>query len=99
MKQKKIRKSYRLSDLTVRRLEAISKKEGKNATEALEFMIQEKADYYGIKMLTKKEVGSGAFPYGAGSSIPLNNPALEDFVQLPENSKRTFKKKIKTNEQ
>ena len=94
MKQKKIRKSYRLSDLTVRRLEAISKKEGKNATEALEFMIQEKADYYGIKMLTKKEVGSGAFPYGAGSDVQLVPQNVD--VVLPE--KRTFKKKMKSND-
>lgn len=88
MGEKKISKTYRLSDLSIRRLEAIAKAENKNHTQALEFMIQEKADFYGIKMLRKKEVGSGAFPYGAGSKIPLHPPE-EPTV------KRVFKRKQK----
>lgn len=85
MKDKKIRKSYRLSDLTVRRLEAIAKKENKDFTEALEFMIQEKADFYGIKILRRKEIPSGAFPYGAGESIRFEN-------NKPEEPKRFIKR-------
>lgn len=65
--KKKISKTFRFSDETLRRLDKICEKEGRKMTEAIEFMIQEKADYYGIVVLKKKEPGSGAFPYQGGA--------------------------------
>lgn len=64
-KNKKL-KNFRFSEITIRKLERIAEIENKNLTEALEFMIQEKADYYSIILLQKKEKPSGAFPYGEG---------------------------------
>lgn len=88
MKEKKTTRTFRFSDLTIRRLSLIAKTENKTMTEALEFMIQEKSDFYGLKVLRRKEIGSGAFPYGAGSKIPLC---------LPEEppTKKVFKRKEK----
>lgn len=59
----KVPRSYRLSEETLKRLELISVKENRSVTNALEFMISEKADFYGIKVLKKKDKASGAFPY------------------------------------
>ena len=66
MTKKKTPKNFRFTDLTIRKLEKIAEMENKSLTAALEFMIQEKADYYAIVLLQKKEKPSGAFPYGAG---------------------------------
>lgn len=63
---KKISKNFRFSPETIMRLELISKKESRSLTNALEYMINEKADFYGIKVLKKKEPPSGAFPYNGG---------------------------------
>ena len=92
MKDKKKLKTFKLSDTAIRRLVLIAKQEGKNQTQALEFMIQEKADFYGIKVLRKKEIGSGAFPYGGGSKTPLIPQDAE--VELPPDFVRLKRKKI-----
>lgn len=56
-------RTFRFSEETIKRLQLIAQKENKSLTGALEFMISEKADYYAIKVLKKKEKSSGAFPY------------------------------------
>lgn len=59
----KIARTFRFSEETIKRLELIAEREKRGITSALEFMISEKADYYGIKILKKKDTPSGAFPY------------------------------------
>jgi hypothetical protein len=56
-------RTFRFSDETIKRLELIAEKENRSLTGAVEFMISEKADYYSIKILKKKDTPSGAFPY------------------------------------
>ncbi len=57
----KISKTFRFSEQTIQRLEIIAKREGRSLTNALEYMISEKADFYKIIVLKKKEKPSGAF--------------------------------------
>lgn len=57
----KISKTFRFSEETIKRLELIAQKESRSLTNALEFMISEKADFYKIIVLRKKEKPSGAF--------------------------------------
>ena len=50
----KTSKTFRFSEQTIKRLELIAKREGRSLTNALEYMISEKADFYKIVILKKK---------------------------------------------
>lgn len=57
----KITKTFRFSEETIKQLELIAKHEKRSLTNALEYMISEKADFYKIVVEKQKEKPSGAF--------------------------------------